>query len=105
MDLTTRIERQTASLIKKPDFPEKVAKKLITHALVPPRLYGLPKIHKKDVPLRPIVNCIASPMYLLMKHLTGLLSPFVKQTAHHIKNSKAFIQKLTPSAYRKQTSW
>jgi hypothetical protein len=27
-------------------------------ASIPPTLYGLPKIHKKDVPLRPIVNCI-----------------------------------------------
>ena len=24
----------------------------------PPRIYGLPKIHKPDVPLRPIVSCI-----------------------------------------------
>jgi hypothetical protein len=94
MDPTTRIDRQTATLIKKSDIPEEVAKKLIPHASVPPRLYGLPKIHKKDMPLRPTVNCIASPTYLLAKHLTGLLSPFVRQTAHHIKNSEAFIQKL-----------
>jgi hypothetical protein len=94
MDPTTRIERKTASLIKKSDIPEEVAKKVIPQASVPPRLYGLPKIHKKHMPLRLIVNCIASPTYLVAKHLTGLLSLFVRQTDHHIKNSKAFIQKL-----------
>jgi hypothetical protein len=52
------------------------------------------KIHKKDVPLRPIVNCIASPTYVLAKYLAGLLSPFVGQSDHHIKNSETFVQKL-----------
>jgi hypothetical protein len=61
LDLTNRIERRT-SLIKKLDILEEDAKKLIPHASVPPRLHGLPKIHKKDVPLRPVVNCIASPI-------------------------------------------
>ena len=31
--------------------------------LRPPRIYSLPKIHKPDVPLRPIVSCIGSPTY------------------------------------------
>jgi hypothetical protein len=67
MDPTNKIKRQTTSLINKSDIPEEVAKKLIPHASAPPWLYGLPKIHKKDVPLRPIVNCIASPTYALAK--------------------------------------
>ncbi len=28
----------------------------------PPLLYGLPKIHKLGIPLRPIVSCIGSPI-------------------------------------------
>ena len=28
-----------------------------------PRIYGLSKIHKPDVPLRTIISCIASPTY------------------------------------------
>jgi hypothetical protein len=94
MDLTNKIQRQTTSLIKKSDIPEQVTKKLIPHALAPPRLYGLPKIHKKYVPLRLIVHCIASPTYALAKYLAGLLSPFVGQSNHHIKNSETFVQKL-----------
>lgn len=88
VDLTTRIDRQTAFLIKESDIPKQVAKKLIPHTLVPPRLYQLPVIHKKDLPLRPTVNCTASPTYLLAKHLKGILSLYAGQTAHHIKNSQ-----------------
>jgi hypothetical protein len=52
------------------------------------------KIQKKDVPLRPFVNCIASPTYALAKYPAGLLGPFVRQSDHHIKNSEAFVQNL-----------
>ncbi|CAB0030195.1 unnamed protein product, partial [Trichogramma brassicae] len=31
------------------------------------RAYGLPKIHKKDVPLRPIISLVGSPTYVLAK--------------------------------------
>ena len=30
-----------------------------------PYIYGLPKIHKKDVPLRPIISNVNSPSYYL----------------------------------------
>ena len=33
----------------------------------PPRIYGLPKIHKPTVPLRPIVSCIGSLAYNLSR--------------------------------------
>jgi hypothetical protein len=55
---------------------------------------GLPKIHKKYVPLRPIVNCIGSPTYALAKYLKDLLRPLVGQSDCHIRNSEAFVQKL-----------
>jgi hypothetical protein len=93
-DPTSKIEKQTASLIKGSDLPKEIKKKLIPHAAIPPRLYGLPKIHKEGVPLRPIVNCIASPTYSLAKYLTGLLNPLVGHSPSHIKNSDDFIHKL-----------
>jgi hypothetical protein len=77
LDPTNRIERRARSLVKKSDIPEEEAKKLIRPASFPPRLYGLLKIHKKGVPLRPVVNCVASPTYALAKYLGGLLSPFI----------------------------
>ena len=59
-------------------------------------LYGLPKVHKPDVPLRPIVSFVNSPTYHLSKHLVGLLSPLVGNSSSHVKNSiefAAFISK------------
>jgi hypothetical protein len=93
-DLTSKTERRTLALIKRSDISEEDAKRLIPHASAPPRLYGLPIIHKEGVPLRLIVNCIGSPTYALAKYLAGLLSPVVGQSDHLIKNSEAFIQKL-----------
>jgi hypothetical protein len=53
----------------------------------PPRLYGLPKIHKEEVPLKSIVNNIGAPTYQLSKYLAGLLSQLTENSAHHVKNS------------------
>ena len=39
------------------------------------QLYGLPKIHKLEVPLRPIASSIDSPTYNLAKFITRIISP------------------------------
>jgi hypothetical protein len=93
-DPINKIERRTTALIKKSEISEEDVKRLTPHVSAPPRLYGLPKIQKKDVPWRPIVNCIGSPNYALAKYLTGLLRPLVGQFDCHIRKSEAFVQKL-----------
>ena len=40
-----------------------------------PKLYGLPKIHKVDCPVRPILSMCHSPTHQLAKWLTGILKP------------------------------
>ena len=40
-------------------------------------MYGLPKIHKKETPLRPIVSSIGSVSYQTSKELARILSPLV----------------------------
>ena len=45
---------------------------------VRPRMYGLPKIHKPDVPLRPILSMRGSAQYDLSKWLCELLKPVEK---------------------------
>jgi hypothetical protein len=96
-----KIEKQTASLIKRSDLPEEIAKKVTPHTSIPPRLYGLQKTHKEGAPLRPIVNCIASPTYSLAKHFTGIVNPFVGHFPSHIRNSEGFIQKLNTICLQK----
>ena len=41
----------------------------------PPRIYGQPKIHKPEIPLRPIVSCVNTFAYDLSVHLADILSP------------------------------
>ena len=42
-----------------------------------PHLYGLPKIHKLDTPLHPIVSFISSLTYIPSHFLARILSPLV----------------------------
>ena len=42
--------------------------------------YGLPKIHRAGVPLRPIVSTIASPTYHIAKHMSKLLEAHTGKT-------------------------
>ena len=55
-----------------------------------PCLYGLPKIHKPGIPLRPIVSFLSSPTYGLSKFLASLLKPVVDLSPHHVMNSQHF---------------
>ena len=43
---------------------------------VPPKFYGLPKIHKPDTPLRPIVSSCGSVTYGVAKELAKILKPW-----------------------------
>ena len=52
---------------------------------VPPKFYGLPKIHKPDTPLRPIVSSCGSVTYGVAKELAKILKSLVGRspTPHH----------------------
>ena len=60
-----------------------------------PRFYGLPKIHKPNTPLRPIVSAIGSPTYSLGKFVTTIISPLVGKTPSYVKNSKHFAEMIS----------
>ena len=59
-----------------------------------PKFYGLPKVHKNNVPLRPIVSSIGSITYKTAKFLASILSPLVGKTEHFVKNSIQFVKKI-----------
>ena len=44
--------------------------------VVTPKFYGIPKIHKSDVPLRPIVFFVAARIYCLAKLFVGIFFSF-----------------------------
>ncbi|KER20260.1 hypothetical protein T265_11143 [Opisthorchis viverrini] len=59
------------------------------------RFQGLPKIHKPDVPVRPIVDGIGSPPHELARFLAGILKPLTEQSSAYIKYSYDFANKVT----------
>ena len=57
-----------------------------------PRFFGQPKIHKPDVPLRPIVASRDSPTYNTARYLAKILRPVAGLTQHHVSNSGQFVE-------------
>ena len=45
----------------------------------PCKLYGLPKVHKSDVPMRPVLSMIKSAQYGIAKFLDSLLKPLISK--------------------------
>ncbi|GJQ83759.1 hypothetical protein Trydic_g6791 [Trypoxylus dichotomus] len=81
-------------LVKVLSLPDDVKKQVTVTEALPPRLCGLPKIQKRDVSLGAIVSAIGTPMYLLAKHLTTLLQPYIGGKPSYIRDSVDFVEKL-----------
>ena len=57
----------------------------------PPKLYGLPKLHKPGFPMRPIVSFCGSPTYQLSKYLTTILQPLTDKSRRKLQSTEDFI--------------
>lgn len=62
--------------------------------LDPPKFYGLPKVHKNNTPLRPIVACRGTPFYDTASYVAKIMNPLVGQSPHHLHNSRDMISRL-----------
>jgi len=60
-----------------------------------PRLYGLPKLHKENIPLRPTVSFTDLLTYGLAKELSVLLKPLIGKSKYHVRNSSDFASPIT----------
>ncbi|BHF72542.1 ATPase asna1 [Sparganum proliferum] len=58
------------------------------------KIYGLPKVHKVGIPLRPIVSLIGAPNYKISKWLFHHLHPLTKDSENSIEDSNEFLDKL-----------
>ena len=56
-------------------------------------LYGLPKVHKQNVPLRPILSAIGTCGYKLSKFLLPFIEPITKNE-FTVKDSFSFVEEL-----------
>ena len=68
-----------------------------------PKFYGLPKIHKDGVPLRPIVASYSSPTARLGKWLSTLFRPLMQTQTSYIRNSVHLVEKLKDIEIKKDT--
>lgn len=76
-------------------------KRLKTDVATAPRLYGLPKIHKEDYPLRPICSSVNSPSIKLCRYIVNILKNLTSNSRYNVKDSIAFKDKLQKVTIKK----
>lgn len=67
---------------------------LTVKAPICPVVYGLPKVHKENVPLRTVFSFVNSPVYLVSKELARILRPLQAQGEYQVKDSKQMMDVL-----------
>jgi hypothetical protein len=90
------IEKTTKTIINSSALNDDTKKRLIPREKSSrcPVMYGLPKIHKQGVPLRPIVSSIGSPLQELARFLAGLYHHKVEKRESFVKDSTYFVEKI-----------
>ena len=95
-DPTTTIKNKLINILKviktKTGLGSYSYKAMYPTGCVPPKFYGLPKIHKPDTPLRPIVSSCGSVTYGVAKELAKILKPLVGKSPHHINSTQDFVE-------------
>jgi hypothetical protein len=95
-NLNNKVERKVQKLLTKhkTTLPINIKHKLILYQSKPQHLYGLPKVYKLDIPLRPRVSSTGSPCYALAGFLHTIVSPLAGNSESFVKNSGHFVQLL-----------
>ncbi|XP_062704289.1 uncharacterized protein LOC134286653 [Aedes albopictus] len=65
------------------------AYRLKSNTAICPRIYGLPKAHKPELPLRPVVPNITSPTYQLSKYVSNIIQA-ATNCEYNIRDSFTF---------------
>ena len=94
MDPTNKHKNRLINILRRINsegrLEEGTYKKMYPTGATSPKLYGLPKIHKKDIPLRPIVSSQGSVSYRVAKELARILKPLSGNNNHQVLNSNEF---------------
>ena len=69
-------------------------RRLYPTGAVPPKYYGLPKVHKPVMPLGPTISRIGSITHSTAKELARILKSLVGKSSHHVKNKMDFKQSI-----------
>ena len=98
--LTRKLSEKLLTLKRNGHLSEAVYNKIRPRHKQPPRIYGLPKIHKADVPLRPIVSCVNTFAYDLSAYLANILSPLTGKSEFTVTNSAHFVSTISSETIR-----
>ena len=97
-DPTTRYKNKLISILKSIEaeggINEVTYRRLYPTGASSPKFYGLCKVHKQGMPLRPIVSSIGAVMQQAAKELSKILKPLVGKSPHHVHNNEDFLQHL-----------
>ena len=93
--LTRKLSENLLTLKRSGHLTEAVYNKIRPRHKQPPRIYGLPKIHKANEPLRPIVSCVNTFAYDLSAYLANILSPSTGSSDLTVNNLAHFVSTIS----------
>ena len=96
-DPTLKTERKLSQILGKNKdlIPQTKYRQLIQHYSKLPHIYGLPKIHKNGIPLRPIVSNRGSACHPLSRFLVEIINPLTGKSSSYVKNSAPFVERIS----------
>ena len=97
-DPTNTIKNKLINILKRvksqTGLSNQTYKAMYPTGCVPPKFYSLPKIHKPDTPLRPIVSSCGSVTYVMAKEPAKILKPLIGKSPHHINITQDFVEQV-----------
>ena len=94
---TPKLEAQTKQVIKATltnKIPDKIVKSVTPSVSRTAELYGLPKTHKPDAPLRPIVSACGDPLDKLTWLLERIITQLLSYIPAHLTNTYDYLEKI-----------
>ena len=98
--LQSKVQREWRAMKDKYAIPRHSYLKIYPSGSNLSRFYGLPKIHKENTPLRPIVSGCGSPTHKMAQHLAQILKPLAGNTDSLIRNSSHFAEEINNEIVR-----
>jgi len=90
---TKKFKNELKSLKEEGKITPQLFYKFLPRVSLCPKLYGLPKIHKPNLPIQPIVVSSKSPTSGLSKWLVSLCKPLMSTQISYIKNLSELVKK------------
>ena len=91
-DVKRKADKVLKTLADSNNITDKQYINITSYETKTPIFYGIPKIHKVNHPLRPIVSQINGPTYRLNQYIHELLLVAESEIPHLLKDTTAFLQ-------------